>query len=146
MHNEFALFSPFTLNIDLRKLYITWYATFLHYTVQPWRRVFCRAVQVKTYGVTLYSFFFSCHKPTSLNQMKINIAILYIQTTTFQVAYSSYVVTSNESLLQRQFFLHTLLVGISYVRSRFERFPSWHTIAAPNWKCCEGYIVPSMSY
>ena len=30
------------------------------------------------------------------------------------------------------------------VRSRVKKFPAWHTKAAPNGKCCEGYIVPSM--
>ena len=30
------------------------------------------------------------------------------------------------------------------VRSRVQMFPAWHTKAAPNGKCCEGYIVPSM--
>ena len=29
-------------------------------------------------------------------------------------------------------------------RSRVQKFPAWHTKAAPNGKCCEGYIVPSM--
>ena len=28
------------------------------------------------------------------------------------------------------------------IRSRVQKFPAWHTKAAPNWKCCEGYIVP----
>ena len=32
----------------------------------------------------------------------------------------------------------------SYVSSRVQKFPAWHTKAAPNLKCCEGYIVPSM--
>ena len=31
-----------------------------------------------------------------------------------------------------------------YIRSRVQKFPAWHTKAAPNGKCCEGYIVPSM--
>ena len=30
------------------------------------------------------------------------------------------------------------------VRSRVQTFPVWHSKAAPNRKCCEGYIVPSM--
>ena len=30
------------------------------------------------------------------------------------------------------------------IRSRVQMFPAWHTKAAPNGKCCEGYIVPSM--
>ena len=30
------------------------------------------------------------------------------------------------------------------VRSRVQKFPAGHTKAAPNGKCCEGYIVPSM--
>ena len=30
------------------------------------------------------------------------------------------------------------------VRSRVQKFPASHTKAAPNGKCCEGYIVPSM--
>ena len=30
------------------------------------------------------------------------------------------------------------------VRSRVQKFPAWHTKAAPNGKCCEGYIVLSM--
>ena len=32
----------------------------------------------------------------------------------------------------------------TYVHSRVQKFPAWHTKAAPNGKCCEGYIVPSM--
>ena len=32
------------------------------------------------------------------------------------------------------------------VRSRVQTFPAWHTKAAPNGKCCEGYIVPLLSY
>jgi len=47
--------------------------------------------------------------------MTMNIATLYIETTV-QVADNLYVVTSNESLLQRQFFPHALLVGISYIQ------------------------------
>ena len=31
-----------------------------------------------------------------------------------------------------------------YVRGRVQKFPAWHTKAAPNGKCCEGYIAPSM--
>jgi hypothetical protein len=27
------------------------------------------------------------------------------------------------------------------LRSRVQKFPAWHTKAAPNWKCCKGYIV-----
>ena len=30
------------------------------------------------------------------------------------------------------------------IRSSVQKFPAWHTKAAPNGKCCEGYIVPSM--
>ena len=30
------------------------------------------------------------------------------------------------------------------VRSRVQKFLAWHTKAAPNGKCCEGYIVPSV--
>ena len=33
---------------------------------------------------------------------------------------------------------------LASVRSRVQTFPAWHTKAAPNGKCCEGYIVPSM--
>ena len=29
------------------------------------------------------------------------------------------------------------------IRSRVQNFPAWHTKAAQNGKCCEGYIVPS---
>ena len=32
----------------------------------------------------------------------------------------------------------------SNVRGRVLKFPAWHTKAASNGKCCEGYIVPSM--
>ena len=31
-----------------------------------------------------------------------------------------------------------------HIRSRVQKFPAWHTKAAPNEKCCVGYIVPSM--
>ena len=33
---------------------------------------------------------------------------------------------------------------LNMVRSRVQNFAAWHTKAAPNGKCCEGYIVPSM--
>ena len=29
------------------------------------------------------------------------------------------------------------------LRIRVQKFPAWHTKAAPNGKCCEGYMVPS---
>ena len=32
----------------------------------------------------------------------------------------------------------------THVLSRVQSFPAWHKKAAPNRKCCEGYIVPSM--
>ena len=31
-----------------------------------------------------------------------------------------------------------------FLSSRVQKFPAWHTKAAPNGKCCEGYIVPSI--
>jgi hypothetical protein len=31
-----------------------------------------------------------------------------------------------------------------FLRGRFLKFPALHTKAAPNGKCCEGYIAPSM--
>ena len=31
-----------------------------------------------------------------------------------------------------------------YICSRVQKFPTCNTKAAPNGKCCEGYIVPSM--
>ena len=34
--------------------------------------------------------------------------------------------------------------SLSQIRSRVQKFPAWHTKAAPNGKCCEGYIVQSM--
>ena len=37
-----------------------------------------------------------------------------------------------------------LFAFLFLVRIRFQKFPAWHTKAAPNGKCCEGYIVPSM--
>ena len=39
---------------------------------------------------------------------------------------------------------HQYLVLIERIRSRVQKFPAWHTKSAPNGKCCEGYIVPSM--
>ena len=33
---------------------------------------------------------------------------------------------------------------LSNIRSRVHNFPAWHTKAAPNGKCCEAYILPSM--
>ena len=38
------------------------------------------------------------------------------------------------------------MCAVCYIRSRVQKFPAWHTKAAPNGKCCEGYIVPPMSY
>ena len=51
-------------------------------------------------------------------------------------------------------FMHLCRQAYSYfskyihfiVCCRVQKFPAWHTKAAPNGKCCEGYIVPSMSY
>ena len=40
-------------------------------------------------------------------------------------------------------YLAPYVVGVP---SRVEKFPACHTKATPNGKCCEGYIVPSMSY
>ena len=40
--------------------------------------------------------------------------------------------------------ISTLWISTVIVRSRVQKFPAWHTKAAPNGKCCEGYIVPSM--
>ena len=37
---------------------------------------------------------------------------------------------------------HPLIVF--HLRSRVQQFPAWHTKAAPNGKCLEGYTVPSM--
>ena len=31
-----------------------------------------------------------------------------------------------------------------HIRSRVQKFPARHTKAAPNGKCCKGYIVASM--
>jgi hypothetical protein len=36
-----------------------------------------------------------------------------------------------------------IMTIILNIRSRVQKFPAWHTKAAPNGKCCEGYIVPS---
>ena len=33
---------------------------------------------------------------------------------------------------------------VLHIRNRVQKFPAWHTKAAPNGKCCEGYVVPSM--
>ena len=32
------------------------------------------------------------------------------------------------------------LEGVPFVRSRVQKFPAWHTKAAPNGKCCEGFF------
>ena len=41
-------------------------------------------------------------------------------------------------------FMYRLYSIYTDIRSRVQKFPAWHTKAAPNVKCCEGYIVPSM--
>ena len=33
------------------------------------------------------------------------------------------------------------MVSCKQLRSRVQKFPAWHTKAAPNGKCCEGYTV-----
>ena len=38
----------------------------------------------------------------------------------------------------------TKLVHLYGIRSGVQNFPAWHTKAAPDEKCYEGYIVPSM--
>ena len=35
---------------------------------------------------------------------------------------------------------HAPLSTVQPIRSRVQKFPAWHTKAAPNRKCCEGYI------
>jgi hypothetical protein len=42
--------------------------------------------------------------------------------------------------------IHYLWYMITWliVRGRVQKFPAWHTKAAPNGKCCEGYIAPAM--
>jgi len=30
------------------------------------------------------------------------------------------------------------------LRGWVQKFPAWYTKAAPNGKCCEGYLAPSM--
>ena len=42
------------------------------------------------------------------------------------------------------FLLPSTQAGGRFIRSRVQKFPVWHTKAAPNGKCCEGCIVPSM--
>ena len=37
-----------------------------------------------------------------------------------------------------------LIEPTHHIRNRAQKFPAWHTKAAPNGKCCEGYIVPSV--
>ena len=46
-----------------------------------------------------------------------------------------------ENLCRKKVF-----IGVTHphVSSRVQKFPAWHTKAAPNGKCCEGYIVTSM--
>ena len=39
---------------------------------------------------------------------------------------------------KKNMYIHT------YLLSTVQKFPAWHTNAAPNGKCCEGCIVPSM--
>ena len=55
-------------------------------------------------------------------------------------------VAKNLVALQESTLLHplTYLAALHCVRSRVQKFPVWQTKAAPNGKCCEGYIVPSM--
>ena len=49
---------------------------------------------------------------------------------------------------QKVHFSHSTRHGKMYrdmkVRSRVQKFPAWHTKAAPHGKCYEGHIVPSM--
>ena len=62
--------------------------------------------------------------------------------------------TSLQSLPWLGYELLDLRIGVRFptgphiflsfkVRSTVRKFPAWHTKAAPNGKCCEGYIVPS---
>ena len=42
----------------------------------------------------------------------------------------------------------SLIIGVVFhltLRSGVQKFPAWDTKAAPNGKCCEGYIVTSMA-
>ena len=39
---------------------------------------------------------------------------------------------------------NTWFIHARMIRSRVQKFPAWHTKAAPGGKCCEGYIVPSV--
>jgi hypothetical protein len=74
-----------------------WYATFIHYSAQPWRHInysYC-AVQFKRYAMHFLNCRFNYRKATSLNRMKIDMTIWYTEKTTCAVTESLYVVISN---------------------------------------------------
>ena len=41
-------------------------------------------------------------------------------------------------------YINSSYVSHGFILSRVQTFPAWHTKAAPNGKCREGCIVPSM--
>ena len=66
--------------------------------------------------------------------------------TCFGLCWSHHQGTHNRA---KQFFFNILCMWqnclkLLHIRSRVQKSPAWHTKAASNGKCCEGYIVPSM--
>ena len=83
--------------------------------------------------------------------------ILHTYTHAYTYAYKhSYVHTHTYTYVRKYMrtyictYIHTYIYTYMrayvrpYIRSRVQKFPAWHTKAAPNGKCLEGYIVPSM--
>ena len=66
------------------------------------------------------------------------------KTCTVDATWYSHTVSRMMESLKLLLHISRSLCDVSQLRSRVQKFPAWHTKAAPNGKCCEGYIAPSM--
>ena len=88
----------------------------------------------------------------SCNMVPRNNFPLFTSRCTLTIAWKNQTSLSNYykhntlgNMLVKLFFVSTGKKKLkSQLRSRVQKFPAWHTKAAPNGKCYEGYIVPSM--
>jgi len=44
------------------------------------------------------------------------------------------------TFIENEWYMHIQ----GHVRGWVQKFPAWHTKAAPSGKCCRGYISPSL--
>ena len=83
----------------------------------------------------------------------LNLEIAGSSETTLCVALHGVTFHNGRLNFRLQEYLKSHVIEIKYnfrdtlvddIPSSVQKFPAWHTKAAPNGKCCEGYIVPSV--